>query len=132
MKIKICPQCGTKYEKIEDQFKTTCNLRHCPKCGHKYIEMSDEDFQRSIVIFGLGIILLPLIFWGITLLLGIFVPHWPAWILIIVGIILLYFWIWLMSLRVCKNCHGYFSAFFTKRNIPLKEIEIKREEWEEI
>ena len=33
MKIKICPQCGTRYSKKEGQFKTVCSLKHCPYCG---------------------------------------------------------------------------------------------------
>jgi uncharacterized protein (DUF983 family) len=137
-KKKICPKCGTRYEGKVHQFTTMCPLRHCPKCGYKYTETSEDDIARVIAIFVIGLLLVPLGIAGIIELTTLIVPpQFPAWIAIVEGAVIVAFWIWLLSLRRCINCKRYFSAFFTKSDIPLKEIEEEGEieegkEWEPI
>jgi hypothetical protein len=123
MKVKICPKCGTRYEKMEDQFRTVCPLKHCPHCGG--LKM-DEDFVGGGV--GGTFALIVGLFGGlIAMSIGSIIV---GLIIIVVTIIIS---IPLFSLRRCLNCDGYFLSFNYERNVPLKEVEVeKKEEWEEI
>jgi uncharacterized protein (DUF983 family) len=73
-KKKICPKCGTMYEGKVHQFTTMCPLRHCPKCGYKYTEMSEDDVDRVMGIFVIGLFLVPLGIAGIIGLTALIVP----------------------------------------------------------
>jgi len=128
MKIKICPQCGTRYSKKEDQFKTVCSLKHCPYCGSIRTNFNDNGIGGGMLVIFLTIFVCVF-----TVIIGQNLPIIPGIIILLIELLLgTLLSIYIFSLRKCFNCNSNFSSFQYKRHIPLKEIEEDEESWEEI